>query len=90
MNSGADPLEAEVTRISRADTLLLVDFKWLMAGQGWWLDMAAWGHDRAYTAQLLQCALQNDNETLRATAKLLIQRGLTVAACAPAALPVKR
>jgi hypothetical protein len=86
--NGRTDMSQEQASCSRADTLLLVDFKWLMAGQGWWLDMSAWGHDRAYTAQLLQCALQNDNETLRATATRLIQRGLAVAGVA--AVPTMR
>lgn len=30
-----------------------VDFKWLMAGQGWWIDTARLHNDPAYAAQWL-------------------------------------
>jgi hypothetical protein len=85
-----DLTEVQESSFAREDTLLLIDFKWLMAGQGWWLDMAAWGSDRAYTAQLLQCALQSDNATLRATATLVLRRGLALVNCASSAELARR
>jgi hypothetical protein len=42
-----------------ADTLLLldVDFKWLMAGHGWWIDSKRIHEDPAYAAQCLDDAM---------------------------------
>jgi hypothetical protein len=34
----------------------LVDFKWLMAGQGWWVDLTRFRRDAAYAAQCLHSA----------------------------------
>ena len=48
------------------DTFLnLVDFKWLMAGVGWWVDLSRLQRDRAYIDECLQRALRSDSELLR-------------------------
>lgn len=45
--------------------LKLVDFKWLMAGVGWWVDLSRLQSDRAYADECLQRALRSDSELLR-------------------------
>jgi hypothetical protein len=50
----------------RDDILLdLVDFKWLMAGVGWWVNLSRLQSDRAYIDECLQRALRSDSELLR-------------------------
>lgn len=51
--------------------LAQVDFKWLMAGQGWQVDMARLGDDPVYTARLLAWALQSNSNALRHCAAML-------------------
>lgn len=49
-----------------SDTFLnLVDFKWLMAGIGWWVDLSRLQSDGAYVDECLQRALRSDSELLR-------------------------
>lgn len=43
----------------------LVDFKWLMAGVGWWVDLSRLQRDRTYIAECLRRALKSDSELLR-------------------------
>ena len=45
--------------------LNLVDFKWLMAGVGWWVDLSRLQSDRAYIDECLHLALNSDSELLR-------------------------
>jgi hypothetical protein len=45
--------------------LNLVDFKWLMAGMGWWVDLSRLQSDRPYIDECLQRALRSDSELLR-------------------------
>ena len=45
--------------------LQLVDFKWLMAGIGWWVDLTRWQHDETYARGCLARALQSNHEVLR-------------------------
>jgi HEAT repeat protein len=45
--------------------LNLVDFKWLMAGVGWWVDLSRLQSDRGYIDECLQRALKSDSELLR-------------------------
>lgn len=48
------------------DALLkLVDFKWLMAGVGWRVDLTRLQHDSAYTRQCLERALKSESALLR-------------------------
>lgn len=58
------------------ETLLAeVDFKWLMAGQGWWVDVPRFDQDTSYAAQLLHCAMESDSATLRISAAALMAAG---------------
>ena len=43
----------------------LVDFKWLMAGMGWWVDLSRLQSDKAYLDECMQRALTSDSELLR-------------------------
>jgi len=45
--------------------LNLVDFKWLMAGVGWWVNLSRLQSDRDYVDECLQRALRSDSELLR-------------------------
>jgi hypothetical protein len=45
--------------------LNLVDFKWLMAGVGWWVNLSRLQSDGAYIDECLQRALSSDSELLR-------------------------
>ncbi len=57
-----------------AAVLAEVDFKWLMAGHGWDIDMARLGVDPSYAARLLDWAMKSDSPALReSAAKLLAQ-----------------
>lgn len=51
--------------------LTRVDFKWLMAGQGWWIDPYRFEHDRLYAAEMLGFALASPSMVLRACAVTL-------------------
>lgn len=55
------------------DSLLAeVDFKWLMAGHGWWVDTTRFHDDAAYASELLRCALASESVTLRRCAEELL------------------
>ena len=43
----------------------LVDFKWLMAGMGWWVDLSRLQSDKAYASACIQNALTSGSELLR-------------------------
>ena len=50
----------------RDDVFLnLVDFKWLMAGVGWWVSLSRLQSDRAYIDECLQRALRSGSQLLR-------------------------
>ncbi|MBT2304682.1 hypothetical protein J7E70_30130 [Variovorax paradoxus] len=56
----------QTTELEGDDFFLnLVDFKWLMAGVGWWVDLSRLRSDRAYVNECLQRALRSDSELLR-------------------------
>lgn len=57
--------------------LSLVDFKWLMAGKGWWVDLSRLQSDKAYVDECLQRALRSDSELLqkRSVEMLGLRRG---------------
>ena len=58
----------------RAALIAEVDFKWLMAGHGWDIDMARLGVDPVYAAKLVDWAMRSDSPALReSAAKLLAQ-----------------
>jgi hypothetical protein len=67
--------EKEESSISREETLLLVDFKWLMAGQGYWLDVPRWSRDTDYARRFTALALACGNAAVRASARRLMLRG---------------
>ena len=43
----------------------LVDFKWLMAGRGWHIDVSRLHRDSAYAARCIERGLQSDLPLLR-------------------------
>ena len=45
--------------------LNLVDFKWLMAGVGWWVNLSRLQSDKAYVDECLQRAMTTDSELLQ-------------------------
>lgn len=47
------------------DFLLLVDFKWLMAGQGWWVDLTRLQRDAVYADGCIASALASACAPLR-------------------------
>lgn len=59
--------------------LARVDFKWLMAGQGWWIDPHRFESDGAYAAKVLRFACMRSfpaDATLRADSTLTGGPGL--------------
>lgn len=60
--TGADP---------RATLLTEIDFKWLMAGQGRWIDTTRFHDDPSYAAGLIRWALASQSFALRECATLL-------------------
>ena len=48
-----------------------VEFKWLMARQGWWVDTARFAVDANYASELLQLATKSQSFALRECASLL-------------------
>lgn len=51
-----------------------VNFKWLMAGLGWWVDMSRFRVDRVYAAHYLKLASESESAELRNCATLLEPR----------------
>ncbi len=48
-----------------------VDFKWLMAGHGWHVDMTRFAEDSAYAARRLDWAKHSNSQALRTCADAL-------------------
>lgn len=48
-----------------------VNFKWLMSGHGWWVDMAQFHRDPAYATRYLRLASESESLPLRQCAALL-------------------
>lgn len=70
------------------DVLLnLVDFKWLMAGVGWWVNLSRLQSDRAYVDECLQRAMRSDSELLRRHSAELLGLRLRSTANLDAAMP---
>ena len=63
--------QVQLSAVERAALLAEVDFKWLMAGQGWWVDTARFHRDPAYAAQFLLSALVSPCTALRDCARCL-------------------
>ena len=55
----------------RVSLLAEVDFKWLMAGQGWWIDSTRMHRDPPYAIRFLQLAMTSPCIALRDCAVLL-------------------
>lgn len=55
----------------RAVLLEEVDFKWLMAGQGWWIDTTRLHTDPSYARQLFDLVDDTPSSALRDCAALL-------------------
>lgn len=51
-----------------------VNFKWLMAGLGWWVDMSRFRIDPLYAAHYLELASASESAELRKCATLLEPR----------------
>ncbi|APW45905.1 hypothetical protein [Rhodoferax antarcticus] len=51
-----------------------VDFKWLMTGQGWWVDTERLHTDTGYASHLLHLVTQNPSAALRNCAARLQAR----------------
>ena len=56
---------------ARALLLTEVDFKWLMAGQGWWINTDRFHFEPSYAAGILHSALASPCDALRACAATL-------------------
>ena len=66
------PQEAASTGTdARACMLAEIAFKWLMAGQGCWIDTTRLHNDPLYAAGLLRMALASHNLALRECAEVL-------------------
>ncbi len=50
---------------ARDALLAMVDFKWLMTGQGWWVDTARFHADPAYASDLLELAMTSSSFALK-------------------------
>jgi hypothetical protein len=55
----------------RVSLLGEVDFKWLMAGQGWWVDTTRLHCDPAYASTLIDIALASPSPALRRSAAMI-------------------
>jgi len=51
--------------------LARVDFKWLMAGQGWWIDPHRFQYDMSYADEVLRLAMSSQPLALRQCAALI-------------------
>ena len=59
--------------------LNLVDFKWLMAGMGWWVNLSRLQSDKAYIDECLQRAMTTDSDLLQRRSVEML--GLSNAQC---------
>ncbi|MDO8458588.1 MAG: hypothetical protein Q7T07_16915 [Burkholderiaceae bacterium] len=62
---------ADGVGLPAVDLLLEVDFKWLMAGQGCWVDPTRLRADPLYAASCLRTALRSPCEALQGCARFL-------------------
>ncbi len=65
MNTHALHLHGDPGNRQYNDMLLEVDFKWLMTGIGYWIDVVRLRMDPIYANACLQNALKSDCEPLR-------------------------
>ena len=68
---GASVSGATSSGDERVSLLTEIDFKWLMAGQGWWVDTTRFHGDPSYAARFLRLALASQSVALRECAALL-------------------
>jgi hypothetical protein len=54
-----------------SELLAEVDFKWLMAGQGLWIDPTRLHNDPSYATVMLSCALDSPLAAIRDSAAVL-------------------
>lgn len=73
--------EAATSVDARISLLAEVDFKWLMAGQGCWIDTNRFHSDPAYVAGLLRVALASQSFALRECAASLQAQLSGVTSC---------
>jgi hypothetical protein len=59
---------------ARDEMLLLVDFKWLMAGLGWWIDLNRWRRDPGYARDCIARGCRSSLAPLRRCARQLLAR----------------
>ena len=52
--------------------LALVDFKWLMAGLGWWVNLSRLRSDAAYASECAQRGLSSESPVLRRRSRELL------------------
>lgn len=71
MNTLNHLVHPDTSTHQRTELLVEVDFKWLMAGQGCWIDPSRLRIDRAYARDCLRSALKSGCEPLRRCAKTL-------------------
>ncbi|HEV8314216.1 MAG TPA: hypothetical protein VGQ23_14205 [Burkholderiaceae bacterium] len=63
---------AEDTLACDAMFLALVDFKWLMAGLGWWVDLSRLRRDTAYAGECARRGLSSESSVLRRRSQELL------------------
>lgn len=73
--------EAATSVDARISLLAEVDFKWLMAGQGCWIDTNRFHSDPAYVAGLIRVALASQSFALRECAASLQAQLSGVTSC---------
>jgi hypothetical protein len=66
--------ETAASADARVSLLAEVDFKWLMAGLGWWIDTTRFHHEPAYACNFLRLAMESDSLALRKCAAWLQAR----------------
>jgi hypothetical protein len=72
------PTPAPAPAGSREDMLLLVDFKWLMAGLGWWVDLNRWRRDAGYVRECLDRGCSSPSVPLQRCVQQLRSRALAL------------
>jgi len=60
-----NPLQERSPDPDRDALVDLVDFKWLMAGHGWWVDLSRLRRDAAYAGECVRHGLASGSGLLR-------------------------
>lgn len=66
-----EPVNGHATPMNQDNLLVEVDFKWLMAGQGCWIDPDRIRSDPVYATLCLRDAINSPCDALRNCARLL-------------------